>query len=353
MHFIFPIDGDMLNRYDAVKGAGRTHVNVRVAALPHGELYVNRVKLTEKNRVYSADVPVYGYRNTLALYDAQTNETKKIVVYWADGAVGTYRLWLDDNIWCLKDLAANADTYKSLFDNPYFALYKKAHEQTGAKVHMNIYHRCDGFDLSMMPDKYKNDFKDNADWLRLAFHARQNDPDRIYRNASFDEIYADYDMVVNEIRRFAGQHIAPTMVLHWAVCPAEGVRALRAHGIRILMALPDAPGNIPRESYYHDLGQTLNLMRRNFWKDNAEDMVFGRVNIILNTGSYERILPFLDTEKTDPHRGGSMELLIHEQYFYPHYSHYLPDYEKRVMMAVKWAAEHGYKPAWLEDCVLE
>jgi len=354
MHFIFPLDGDMLSACDGEERGGRLFVTVKVSAPPRCELYVNRVKLIETNGLYAADVPVDGYRSTLALYEARSRITREIVVYRLTNAANTYRLWLDDNIWCLKDLAENASQYSSIFDNPYFALYKKAHASTGVNVHMNIYYQCDGFNLSMMPDKYKNEFKANASWLRLAFHAKQNDPDRIYRDVSYDELFADYGMVTEQIRRFAGQdYIAPTAVLHWAECPVEGVRALRARGIRCLMALPEAPGNIPTTSYHLDLGQTLNLQKREFWKDNVEDMVFGRINIILNKGACENILPALEEEKSDPHRSGTMELLIHEQYFYPHYRHYLPDYEKRVLSAVQWAADNGYEPKWLEECVLE
>ena len=41
-----------------------------------------------------------------------------------------------------------------------------------------------------------------------------------------------------------------------------------------------------------------------------------------------------------------MDLLIHEQYFYPHYPRYQPDYKDKVITAVKWATDKGYKPAF-------
>ena len=48
-----------------------------------------------------------------------------------------------------------------------------------------------------------------------------------------------------------------------------------------------------------------------------------------------------------------MYLLIHEQYFYPFYEAYLPDYKERVMAGVRWCEEHGYRSKWIEDFAFE
>jgi hypothetical protein len=48
-----------------------------------------------------------------------------------------------------------------------------------------------------------------------------------------------------------------------------------------------------------------------------------------------------------------VDLLLHEQYFYPFYSSYQPDYRQKALTSVKWAVNNGYKPAFLEDCVFE
>jgi hypothetical protein len=44
---------------------------------------------------------------------------------------------------------------------------------------------------------------------------------------------------------------------------------------------------------------------------------------------------------------------MHEQYFYPYYEGYQPDYRQKVMTAVKWATDNAYKPAFLSECVFE
>ena len=37
--------------------------------------------------------------------------------------------------------------------------------------------------------------------------------------------------------------------------------------------------------------------------------------------------------------------------FIPSYFNYQPDFREKVMTAVKWAADNGYKPAFLSECV--
>ena len=54
---------------------------------------------------------------------------------------------------------------------------------------------------------------------------------------------------------------------------------------------------------------------------------------------------------TNPH--GFMDLMIHEQYFYPFYRNYQPDYRQKVLTAVKWASDNGYEPAFLSECIFE
>lgn len=47
------------------------------------------------------------------------------------------------------------------------------------------------------------------------------------------------------------------------------------------------------------------------------------------------------------------EFLIHEQYFYPDYTRYIPEYAQIVLTAAKWAAEHGYRGALMSEVMFE
>jgi hypothetical protein len=41
--------------------------------------------------------------------------------------------------------------------------------------------------------------------------------------------------------------------------------------------------------------------------------------------------------------------MIHEQYFYPDYVAYEPDYRQRVERAIDWVSGHGYKPVFYDE----
>jgi hypothetical protein len=44
-----------------------------------------------------------------------------------------------------------------------------------------------------------------------------------------------------------------------------------------------------------------------------------------------------------------MELMIHEQYFHRNRPEYQPDYEEKVIEAIKWVTNKGYKPVFYDE----
>ena len=80
-----------------------------------------------------------------------------------------FRLSVDDNVRFLQDIAEH--DYRSVFENPYLAMYRRLHEKYGLKVHMNIYWESPeygDFTLLDMPDRYRQEWLDNRDWLRFS-----------------------------------------------------------------------------------------------------------------------------------------------------------------------------------------
>jgi hypothetical protein len=63
-------------------------------------------------------------------------------------------------------------------------------------------------------------------------------------------------------------------------------------------------------------------------------------------------VPLLDKVKQDPIASAFLDLMIHEQYFHKIYKDYQPDYKEKVMLAMKWATDNGYKPSFLTDSIL-
>lgn len=362
LKFIFPWDGDFLNKYDGKwqKGALWVFVGVNKYAKING---IETIYSEEKG-CYIANIPLYGYRN--AVVASNENEEVKITLFaLKDNLVKRFRISSDDNILFLKELTEG--DYKSIFEHPYLAVYKKAHDLFGAKVHLNLFYAFDEtaqrafsknrgyFDLSMMTDRYKDEFIENSDWLKLAFHAKSEFPDRPYKFASETKIREDYLSICREICRFAGRECIPnSTTVHWGEANREVVRALRSMGLRSLTGYfeKDSSGE-PLVSYYADMKTVEHVGKRDFWMDTKEDMIFGRIDRVLNIGTLNEVLEAVDKISDDAHRGGFVSIMIHEQYFYEDYCRYLPDFEKRVLDSCRILNEKGYKASFISEALAE
>jgi hypothetical protein len=219
--FITPIDGDMLNDYDGRISEGSLKTEVKISAPQGMKLLINGTQAGFSGGIYSAIVVLKDYKNIIEANDTVSGEKKSIEVYRLKNVVNRYRLSLDDNIWFLKDINANAGKYKSIFENPYLGMLKQVHDTFGTKIHLNLFYQTDGFNLSQMTDKYRSEWKDNAGWLRLSFHALQEFPDRPYLTAGYDQVKHDCILVIDQIRRFAGEELmGPVTTLHWGAANA-------------------------------------------------------------------------------------------------------------------------------------
>ena len=133
-------------------------------------------------------------------------------------------------------------------------MLKKAHDIYGMKVQLNVFLRTDfyygndEFKLSEMPDCYKSEFEGASDWLKLALHAKQEFPDYPYVNATYEDVRHDYELIVGEIKRFAGEKSVSTVLCpHWLPVSRQGCHALADCGVRIA-----APSVGDRKEYEGD-----------------------------------------------------------------------------------------------------
>ena len=186
--FLSPIDGDMLCEYDGKVENGSLSTTVRIAAPFGSNILINGVEAKYADKLFYSEVHLKDYENVIEVKDGISGEKQSITVFWLKNFTNKYRLSLDDNIWFLKDVSDNASQYKSIFENSYLALLKEVHETYGTKIHINIYYQTEGFNLSQMTTKFRNEWRENAGWLRLSFHALQNDPDVPYINAWYEQV---------------------------------------------------------------------------------------------------------------------------------------------------------------------
>jgi len=340
-----PPDGAILNRHDGEKAPAGMWITVRGEGA--GPVRVNGAPATSAGGKWEARVLLQAPENRITAESGPAKDA--ITVLWDRDSFPRYRVSTDDNIWFLRDIARQG--YASIFDNPYLGFWREMHRKYGTKVHFNIYYETGGFNLSQMPDRYRGEWRKNADWIRLTFHARANDPDKPYLNAPAEQVIRDYRLITREIERFAGKELLSNVTtVHWGEATREACAALRKEGIKVLVGYFEFNRDgSPVVSYYLPAAQARYLSGRDYWKDTSLDLMFVRHDMVMNLFKPGAIVPRLEKIAADPHQAEVMELMIHEQYFYPDYKAYEPDYKERVETGIQWVTEKGYKPVFYGD----
>ena len=274
----------------------------------------------------------------------------KVRLVWDRHSQKRYRFVIDDNSFFLRDITQKG--YPSLFDCFYLKMLKDLNAKHGARFTLNIYGTTgDDWNLTQFPVKYRGEWEANADWLRLAFHAYANEPARPYQDAPVDKLLADLDLINAQILRFAGpKTFSPVVVVHWGMTRPEAWKPLYERGSRVL-------GGYFRKlaTGQYDVNYRLNearsewLSRHDLLKDFASGIIFSRVDMVVNNTPLNQIIPTLEAVLGDPRQGEIVDLLTHEQYFWPFYQMYLPDHADRLDKAIGFLTQHGYRPVFLQD----
>ena len=355
--FLTPIDGTMVCDKAGIIDNDALLIDITLKASAGRRITVNGLETTDNGGFYTVKMPLTAYQNKLVARDTETGDTAEATIYRLKNASMKYRLSLDDNIECFKEIAEN--NYKSIFDQPYLRLMKDLNVKYGTKVHANIYYCCSefstesspkgSFNLSQFPDKYKGEFEEASEWLRLSFHAFKNLPDepyaredgRVYMNA-----YEECAMVNEEIIRFAGEKsLSDYTTIHWCRGTKEACKAFRANGYKYLQ------GGTPINYYLTD-EQFLEAVRKygNYY-DPETDLVFTTNSCMLNAAEVgpTEIPKRLDERSKQYPLNGFIDLIIHEQYFYPHFHLHRPDYRERIEAGIRWCHEHGYEPSFRSE----
>ena len=307
----------------------------------------------------------------------------------------TYYFFVDDNIWFLRDLAKERPT--SLFDHPYLKLFKQMHQKYGMKVQMNIFYQthpksdplgeAGAFSLKEMPDCYKSEWKENAHWLKLAFHAKAEFPDIPFINITYDEMIFVFSRVRDEIIRFAGEDsfCYSHMVPHWNCVSLGGCKALEYLGVQSMVGthgdvLPEnadlssiSKAHIerlmqnrtePSSWVYHHKYSDVDTLRlkgynhisneelqrqdgtKKYFMDENIGMKFkATCKFALDRCTPEQIVKYLNEDIDKEYIGFG----LHEQYFYPKYHNYQPNYAEKVEMAVRIMNENNFKSVFYDE----
>ena len=221
-------------------------------------------------------------------------------------------------------------------------MYKRLHDRYAIKVQFNLFYETNGFDLSCMTEKYKTEWQKNCDWLKLSFHSRIEDVDS-YKLSGYDEVFRDCSRVHREIVRFASPDcLAKTTTVHYCYATCEGLRALSENGVRGLLGLYGSE-KIPRTSYQNTEKEAELLRHGNTLM--RDGITYSGIDIILNSHPIEEILPRLQLVCDRDF----VKVMIHEQYFYPDYKKYHPNFEEKLNLAFRFLFENGFSSIFFEE----
>ena len=254
----------------------------------------------------------------------------------------TFCFTVDDNIRVFKEI--NLGSFKSIFDHPYLAMYLRLHKNFGLKVQLNLFYEMEDFDLSLFSDRYKAEWQDNADWLKLSFHSKLENV-KPYEFSNYDEVYEDCHKVNVQIERFAGSSsLGKTTTIHYCVATRDGIKALKDNNVKGLLGLFGDDDN-PRYSYGVDEKFAKKIRKGEIV--NTAGISYSAIDIVLNCFSIQEIISQLN----DLTWRDNINVMIHEQYFYKDFNRYQANFEEKLFMTFDFLTNHGYKTSHFEDLI--
>ncbi len=346
-----PFHGAVLNQRHGEKINGGLKILVSGQAPLGSRVIVNEMPARREGTRFTAEVTLRQKQTEIIAVSEGVlgRQEHGVQVVWDRYSQPRYRFSIDDNSFFLRDIAKKG--YASLFDCFYLKNLRELHSKYGTRFVLNIYYTTeDGFELPQFPDRYKGEWQNSSDWLKLTFHAYANVPARPYQYAPPAQLIADLDKVAEQIIRFAGeQTYSPPTVIHWGMVQATALRPLYQRGVRVLSGYFRRSNGIWDVNYLVDDVRSEYLSRHDALMDFDSGIVFSRVDIVCNEIPVERIVGTLEPLAKDPNQAEIMDIFTHEQYFWPFYSNYLPDHFERLDVAIRWVTEHGYKPVFFHE----
>ena len=370
--------GAVLNHNHGVECENALRIVIEGISSSGYPVYVNGVKASMDGQRFTADIDL---TEKINIVKAQTTTpygtyAQELTLVWDKKSFRRYDFYIDDHSFLFTDLAKERP--KSAFDHFYLKALKNIRNKYDFKVTLNCFYHNDhhNFDLKDMPDIWKSEFIDNSDWLKFSFHSYSEFPDRPYLETTREAFARDWDLVQNEIYRFAGEasYIAPVMI-HWANIHPVATEEFISRGSKVYCGfmrprVMGGPSLTERQAgcNMNNVNQNVRdqydneaLMRHYGFLDEVNYLKNHGVmyNPGLGIGQYGycsaiggctcNLVPKPEITRRMHHifeRGSKVGLEIyhagsHEQYSYPYYQNYLPDHMERIEEAVRCLTEEG------------
>ncbi len=279
----------------------------------------------------------------------------------------------------------------SIFDNEYMRQLKELHLKYGVKITLNLFYRTDffygddDFNLSEMPDDYKKEWEECSDWLKLSAQSKQEYPDYPFVNIDYDDAYAIFGRIKNEIYRFAGEKsFSANTIIHWNAISKDGCRALYDLGIRSvnmtagktsefngdILSLPhghaqrllynrkpetkvwfwndefhpDIANSICGYNHLEDGIPPVNGEKQYIYKDEETGICFMKIEKGVSLKHYNTNgLQIYFKQAKQKNNNAVVSCSYHEMYYYEDFYMYQPDYFDKLNLAAKIYKENDYE----------
>lgn len=347
-----PFNGEVLNHNRGRQTADGLTIEVSGVAPAFDTVTVNGVVAERRGERFIAQLTLTQFENTITATASgiHGDATHSVRVLWDRNSRKRYRIGIDDNVFFLRELLKQKPA--NLFDNLYLSILKGVHDKYGTKYSLNCFYETPerDFNLSMLPDTWKQQFKDNSDWLRLTWHAYNEFPDRPYMYSSAPEIIGDLDKIHDEICRFAGEETwAMPTIIHWGEVPSTVLPALHDRGVNVLSGYFTRDAGRWVVSFGLDDEVCSQLQNRRLFMHWPSGIVFSRLAMVINLTPLEQITPILQKEMAGEETSEIIDLLTHEQYFWPFYKNYIAEHGARLELAARLCTENGYEPVFYHE----
>ena len=359
--------GTIVNKFYGTEKDGTLFLPVSGTAPEDASVTVNGIEAERNGETFSATIPVkekiteitMKAENSCGIY------TNTIKVLYDKNSFPRYNFFTDDNSFFWTELIEKRPA--SIFDQFYLAFFKKMHELDGTKITLNLFYRNDHHEkkptLKDMPDIYRSEFTDNAHWLKMSWHACSEFPDRPYQNAPAEKVGEDFDLIKQEVIRFAGEKsFIPPVAAHWSMVRPDGLAELVKRGAAVMTSQFINPKTSLTEKqhsshlcdigFFRNLRECLYLEKNKMLFDFNDSILYLRGDLICNYFTPEEIVSIMESNHTGKRKHEIVSLETHEQYSFPHYIHYLPDHLQRMETAIRKATELGYAPVYFAEGLL-
>ncbi len=362
-------NGEILNYKHGKETPDALTIQIRGIATPQSSVTVNGIAAKRNDREFTAEIPLTEKINTVTAKarDKFGERTLSIVLVWDKASFKRYAVRIDDNCFFFADLTRNKPKY--LMDHFYLKKLKEFHDKYGSKFILKCFfrndHDAEKFTLDKATDAYKSQFEDNSDWLHLAFHALGEFPDRPYQHCSGKKLAEDYDLTMKELIRIAGsKSCTPPTNVHWAMLEPENYSVLKERGLKILTSggfianRLIVEGEIRQQmtsscdiGFFYEQDVAHHMLNKRCYYDPDHGLFLSRTFFCFNIDTPSGIEEKIREEDARSRETGSemMECIGHEQYAYPAYFNYLPDYFDRLEASCRVPTELGYKPVFFQD----